>query len=432
MKPMSPTNRLWHPFSDMTVVAGQELVLERGEGVWVWDTKGRRYLDATAGLWFCNVGHGRAELAEAGAFQMRRLAAYSTFGDLANEPALALAAVLAVRAPIRDGVVFFTSGGSEAIETAAKIVRRYWAVVGQPSRQVVVVREGAYHGMAGFGTSFAGIEANAAGWGDLLPGVVKVPRDDAPALARVFEENRGRVAAFLGEPVQGAGGIHPPPDGYWAAAQSLCRTHDVLLIADEVVTGFGRVGRWFGSERYGLEPDLVVGAKGITSGYMPLGYVVCGPRVAEPFWKGSAGLFRHGYTYSGHAAACAVGLANLRLLEDERLVERTRDLEPVFAQTLGGLAGHPAVSEVRTAGLLCAIEIVPSLVDEPGFGERILAAGRRHGVLTRLLLGRSLQVSPPLVIGRPEIETLVAALRETLDEVSGRAAVADPQRSRHA
>ena len=263
---MSPMNRLWHPFSDMTVVAGHELVLERGEGVWVWDTKGRRYLDATAGLWFCNVGHGRAELAEAGAFQMRRLAAYSTFGDLANEPALALAELLAAHAPIRDGVVFFTSGGSEAIETAAKIVRRYWAVVGQPSRQVVVVREGAYHGMAGFGTSFAGIEANAAGYGDLLPGVVKVPRDDTAALARAFEEHRGRVAAFLGEPVQGAGGIYPPPEGYWAAAQDLCRAHDVLLIADEVVTGFGRLGRWFGSERYGLEADLVVGAKGITSG----------------------------------------------------------------------------------------------------------------------------------------------------------------------
>ena len=409
--------RLWHPFSDMTAVAGHELVLERGEGVWVWDKSGRRYFDATAGLWFCNVGHGRAELAEAAGAQMRRLAAYSTFGDLANEPALALAEVLAARAPIRDAVVFFTSGGSEAIETAAKIVRRYWAVVGQPSRQVVVVREGAYHGMAGFGTSFAGIEANAAGYGDLLPGVVKVPRDDAAALGRVLEEHRGRVAAFLGEPVQGAGGIYPPPEGYWAAVQNLCRTHDVLLIADEVVTGLGRMGRWFGSERYGFEPDLVVGAKGITSGYMPLGYVVCGPRVAEPFWKGAAGLFRHGYTYSGHAAACAVGLANLRLLENERLVEHARAFEPAFAQALRRLATHPAVSEVRTAGLLCAVEIVASLAEELGFGDRILAAGRRHGLLTRLLLGRSLQVSPPLVIGQEEVLTLADALRATLDDL---------------
>lgn len=409
--------RLWHPFSDMTVVAGHELVLERGEGVWVWDKAGQRYLDATAGLWFCNVGHGRAGLADAAASQMRRLAAYSTFGDLANEPALALAEVLADRAPFRDAVVFFTSGGSEAIETAAKIVRRYWAVVGQPSRQVVVVREGAYHGMAGFGTSFAGIEANAAGYGDLLPGVVKVPRDDATAVGRVFEEHRGRVAAFLGEPVQGAGGIYPPPEGYWAAVQNHCRTHDVLLIADEVVTGFGRMGRWFGSERYGLEPDLVVGAKGITSGYMPLGYVVCGPRVAEPFWKGAAGLFRHGYTYSGHAAACAVGLANLRLLENERLVEHARDLEPAFAAALTRLAEHPAVREVRTAGLLCAVEVVSTLADQPGFGDRVIAAARRHGVLSRLLLGRSLQISPPLVIGGAEVETLVGALRATLDDL---------------
>ncbi len=296
-------------------VVHQELVLARGEGTWIWDDQGRRYLDGTAGLWYCNVGYGRRELAEAAAVQLQQLAAYSAYGDLATRPVLDLAERVSLLSPAPDGVVFFTSGGSDAIDSAAKLVRRYWDAVGEPQRQLIVVREGEYHGVNGFGTSLAGIGANSAGYGDLVPGVVRLPRDDALAFERLAAERGGEIAGFFGEPVLGAGGVYPPVAGYWDKVQQVCKACEALLVVDEVITGFGRLGRWFGSERYHIEPDLLVCAKGITSGYIPLGAVVCAARVAEPFWRGDAGMFRHGYTYSGHATSCAVALANIDILE---------------------------------------------------------------------------------------------------------------------
>ncbi len=407
--------RFWHPFADMAQVATDELVLDRGEGVWLWDEAGNRYLDSTAALWYCNVGHGRRELAEAAAAQMTRLAACSNFDRLANRRALDLAERIAHRAPMKDAVVFFTSGGSESVDTAAKMVRRYWAVTGKPERQTIVVREHAYHGMAGYGTSLAGIPGNYTGWGDLLPGVVRVPADDLAALQRVFEEGAGRVAAFFGEPVIGAGGVRPPVEGYWKAVAGLCRRFDVLLVVDEVVTGFGRLGEWFASTRYGIEPDLVTGAKGVTSGYVPLGVVICGARVQEPFWRGDAGLFRHGYTYSGHPTACAVGLRNLDILEGEKLVERVLALEPVLAREMTRLAGHPAVAEVRTAGLLAGIELRAERLAVAGTLDRVVKEARLRGVLTRALVGKALQVSPPFVITEEQIRGPVDTLSAALD-----------------
>jgi putrescine---pyruvate transaminase len=344
--------RFWHPMANMKEVAGNELVFDRGEGVWIYDTDGKRYLDASGSLWYANVGHGRRELADAAAAQLVRLEAYSAYDVFATPPALELAERISALAPIDDAVVFFTTAGSDAVESAAKLARRYWSAVGQPERQVIVGRDKAYHGVSGYGLSLGGIPANAQGFGALVPGIEHVPYDDVDAVAKLLD--RGDVAAFIGEPVIGAGGVYPPPDGYWPAIERLCREHDVLLIADEVITGFGRLGEWFGSQRYGIEPDLFTFAKGVTSGYVPLGGVVVGPRVQEPFWRGDAGLFRHGYTYSGHATACAVGLANLEIIEREGLVQRVKELEPVFIEKLRSIDG---AVEVRGAGLVGAVQV---------------------------------------------------------------------------
>ena len=415
--------KFWHPFANMADVSHKETTIERGDGVWVWDTTGNRYLDATAGLWYCFVGHGRAELAEVAAKQMKRLAAYSTFGDFANDPALALAEVISSISPMQDAVVFFTSGGSESIDTAAKLVRRYWTAIGKPERQLLVTRGGAYHGVAGYGTSLAGIPANAAGYGELVPGVICIPPDDPEGLTDAIAQYPGRVAGFFGEPVRGAGGVYPPVAGYWERIQEICRKNDVLLVADEVVTGFGRLGRWFGSSRFGIVPDIITGAKGVTSGYLPLGVVICGPRVQEPFWRGNAGMFRHGYTYSGHATACAVGVANLEIIDQENLLGRVLDLEPVLATEMKRLLQHPLVKEVRCAGLTAAFELSSeAIASNPRLADDVLLEARRNGVITRNLLGHSLQISPPLIITKEELDFMVDGFLAALGQVENKMA----------
>jgi putrescine aminotransferase len=411
---------LWHPFADMARVPGSELTIVAGDGSWVTDDQGRRYLDASASLWYCNIGHGRGELADAAAAQMRRLAAYHTFDVFTNEPARELARRLAQMSPTGPGsAVFFTSGGSEAIDTAAKLARRYWEAKREPERRLIVAREGAYHGMAAYGTSLAGIAPNRVGWGPLVREVAHVDADDADALSDVFERHRGEVAAFIGEPVRGAGGVYPPPPAYWAQVQALCREHDVLLIVDEVVTGFGRLGAPFACERYGIDPDLVCTAKGITSGYAPLGAVLSGARVREALWSPDVGPVRHGYTYSGHPTACAVALANLDVLEREGLYDRVRELEPVLDELLSPLAEHPLVDEVRTIGLLAGVELsAATRAHVPDVCERVTRRAREHGVLVRNLLGRSLQISPPFVITVDELGHLAQVLRAVLDETA--------------
>lgn len=411
--------RLWHPFSAMAAVPGREVVFERGRGVWLEDVEGRRYLDATASLWYCNVGYGRSELAEAAATQMRDLAAYSTFDVYANRPALELADRLASIAPMDDAVVFLTNGGSDAVDTAGKMVRRYWQVRGKPERTVLVARSEAYHGMNAYGTSLAGIAPNAAGWGELVTDVVHVPHDDTVALADLLAERGDQIAAFIGEPVIGAGGVIPPNDGYWAEVQRLCREHDVLIIADEVITGFGRTGPWFASERLGIEPDLVTGAKGVTSGYLPLGTVLVGPRVRDVLWAADSGPFRHGYTYSGHAAACAVALRNLDIIEAESLRDQVTTLEPVLAAALGELQQAPLVEAVRGFGLLGAVQLdADARAADPKLADRVVEAVRDEGVLVRALVGHSLQVSPPFVISRDEIDQAVRGIRRGLEKVA--------------
>ena len=408
--------RLWHPFADMAAVAAAgELVIDHGEGAYVFDEQGRRYLDASAGLWYCNVGHGRDELAEAAATQMRRLASYSAFGDLATRPALDLAERLAAMAPMADARIFFTSGGSDSVDTAVKLVRRYWAEQGLPDRSVIVTREHAYHGMHLAGTSLAGIEANRAGHGDLDPAVAQVPWDDAAALEALLAQ-RDDIAAFFCEPIIGAGGVYAPPGDYLTRVREACRRHGVLFVADEVICGYGRAGAMFASDRWSLDPDIVLTAKGITSGYVPLGAVLVSGRVAAPFWTHGPEpvMWRHGYTYSAHATACAVAMANLDIVEREGLVGRVDAAQHRLAAALLPLSAYDAVSEVRAGvGLLAAVDYTPQ-AKAAGIPARVLAALRERGVLTRNLASGALQVSPPFVVDDADIDLLGRAIAESL------------------
>ncbi len=402
--------RFWHSFADMAALeAGGELVIDRGEGVHVWDERGKRYLDATAALWYCNVGYGRTEIADAVAEQIRRLPAYSTFGDLSNRPAIELAERVGALAPVPDSKVFFTSGGSDSIDTAAKMARRYWHLLGRSDRTLFVTRERAYHGMHVAGTSLAGIEANATGHGPLVDDVIRVAWDSADALRSALSAaGPDRVAAFFCEPVLGAGGVFAPPPGYLDEVRAICREAGVLFVADEVITGFGRVGDWFASSRWNLEPDLVTCAKGITSGYLPMGGVIAAPWVAEPFWQPGAGMWRHGYTYSGHAAAAAAALVNLDIMEREALPARALELETALADALAPLASHPLVEEVRSGtGVLAAVQLSPAAIEaDATLPARIVSSCREHGILTRALAPGALQVSPPLVLDESGLREL--------------------------
>ena len=408
---------LWHPFSDMGAVERDgEFVLTRGDGVHVWDEAGRKYLDATAGLWFTNVGHGRREIADAAAAQLRSIAAYSTFGDFAVDTTIRLADRLAGMAPVPDSKIFLTSGGSDSVETAAKLARRYWHQVGRPERVIILGREKAYHGMHVAGTALAGIPANREGHGELMADAATVRWDSADDLAATIERlGPERIAAFFCEPVIGAGGVYPPPDGYLAEVRQVCREHDILFVSDEVVTGFGRIGgSWFASSRFGLEPDMVTTAKGLTSGYLPMGAVFIAPRLAEPFFQPDAGVWwRHGYTYSGHAGAAAVALANLDIIERESLLDESARLEKSIASTLAALAEHPAVSEVRSGtGAVAAVQLHDASL---ALG---LAKGlRRHGISTRAVGASAIQVSPAFVMTDQQVTELADGIRAGLDEL---------------
>jgi len=417
-------SRFWHGFADMHAVARSEVVIREAEGVWLTDTNGRRYLDATAALWYCNVGYGRGEIAAAVGEQLARLPAYSSFGAYTSEPAIEISERLAELAPFPDAVVFLGSGGSDAVDTAAKLVRRYWDVVGKPEKRIVVSREFGYHGMHGWGTSLVGIGPMKTGYGgNFIDEVVNVGTMDVETLGALFADRAHEIAAFIGEPVVGAGGVIPPEPHYWPEVTRLCREHDILLIADEVITGFGRTGKLWGSQRYGIEPDLITFAKGVTSGYQPLGGVLVGRRVRAPFWDEDVpgAVFRHGYTYSGHAGAAAAAMANLDILEGENLVARVATLEPVLDAAVRRLASAPGVGEIRTVGLTAAVAFQPDLLAaDPGLPERTVTAALNHGVATRVLRGHALQISPPFVITESEIDTMVDGLAAALSDVSPR------------
>jgi putrescine---pyruvate transaminase len=403
----------WNPMANMGAIRERAITIVRGEGSTVWDDEGNALLDVSAALWFCNVGYGRQELADAAATQIRELHTFQTYERYTSPPTEELAARVSGLVPFDGAKVYFTSGGGDAIDTAAKLSRAYWAAVGKPDKRILISRQFAYHGSNAYGTSLSGLAALVETYGRLVPEVEQIAWDDADALAEAIDRlGADRVGAFFAEPIIGAGGVLIPPEGYLDRVQEICRERDVLLVLDEVITGFGRLGKWFATERFGLLPDLITCAKGITSGYVPLGAVIASSRVAEPFWaEGTQNVFRHGYTYAGHSTACAVALANLDVIERERLVERVGDLEPKLAETLRPLKSHPAVADVRTGvGLLGAVELA-----DPSKLLPVIDTARARGVLVRGIRGVALQISPPFVITEDELETLGRVLGESLD-----------------
>jgi putrescine---pyruvate transaminase len=403
--------RLWHPFADMGSVRRGELVIERGDDVWVWDREGNRYLDATASLWYANVGHGRTEIADAVAAQMSRLEAYSAFGDLSNEPARELAAMLADLAPMPSRV-FLVSGGGDAIDSAAKLARRYWYEQGQPDRTLLISRTAGYHGTHGFGTALAGISANRVGFGPQVE-TLQVPHDSLEATEDAIRTaGAERVAAIFVEPVIGAGGLYPPLPGYIEGLAAMCERTGILLVVDSVICGFGRLGTWFGIERWGVEPAMITFAKGVTSGYLPLGGVIVSETVAEPFWRAPGGpVFRHGPTYSAHATCCAAAIANIGLLERDRLVERGRELEQPLLDSLRPLGDRETVAEIRGGvGMLAAVELSADVLENrPNAIAAVTMAARERGVLVRAL-GRAIAVSPPLTALPEHFELIAEAI----------------------
>jgi putrescine aminotransferase len=421
MAATTTTTAFWHPFADMGAVSRQEFLIERGEGVYVFDADDRRYLDATASLWYANLGHGRPEIADAVAAQMKRLEAYSTFGEFSNRPANELCAALAARAPMDDARVFLGSGGGDGIEAAAKIARRHFILRGETERVHLISRTQGYHGTHGFGTSIGGIEANTSNWGPLVPDTSSVQFDSLPALeAEIRRLGPERVAAFFCEPVIGAGGVHPPPDGYIEGVADLCAEHGILFVVDAVICGFGRLGTWFGIERWeDVRPDLITFAKGVTSGYLPLGGVIVSGAVAAPFFSEPGGpMLRHGATYAGHASVCAAALATIDIYEREDIIPRGRRLEGPLRDALAPLKSHPAVGEVRAGtGLLAAVALSEeAIASDAGAVAKVAAGAREAGVIVRPLLG-ALALSPPLVVSEAHLEEMAGALRAGLDSL---------------
>jgi putrescine aminotransferase len=388
-------------------------VLVRGAGATVWDVDGREYVDGTCGLWQCAVGHGREELAEAAAGQMKALEFYASFWQFSNEPSIELATRLVELAPAGLKTVFFTNGGSEGIETAIKLVRLAWHAQGCPERTVILSRRGAYHGVGAASLAATGIPALKEGFGPLAPGFVHLssPHPSARTEELVGEleeaierEGSGRIAAFIGEPILGVGGMIPPPDGYWEAVQAVLRRHEIPLILDEIVTAYGRTGHWFAAERYEVDADVLVTAKALTSGYFPMGAVLIGRRLADML---DGVPFRHGFTYNGHPTGSAVALANLAIIERERLLERAREAGAYMLEQLSPLAELPGVAAVRGVGLMLGIEL-----DEPN-ADRVAEGTLRSGVIVRAT-GHKIVMSPPLVIDRAAIDRIAETLAKEL------------------
>jgi putrescine aminotransferase len=409
----------WHPFANMAEVAGNEVLIVRGEGVRVWDDRGREYIDGASSLWYANVGHGNREIVAAVAAQMAELETFHTFGPFTNRPAAKLTERLAGLAPLPGSKVFLTSGGGEAIEAAAKLARLYHAERGEPERHHLISRSHAYHGTQGIGTSILGMPYRE-GFGPLLEDTSQVEWDSAIALEEEIRRiGPEKVAAFVFEPVIGAGGVHLPPPGYLDEAVSVCRRHGVLTIADSVIGGFGRLGGWYGVERFHVHPDLITFAKGVTSGYLPLGGVIVAPEIAAPFWEAPGRMFAHGATYAGHAACCAAALANLDVLARDDLVHRALELEADFHATLAGVTAHPQVGEVRGGiGLMVAVALADDVVDaDPGAPARFVTLAREAGVLSRGLRD-GLAIAPPLVIEPETVAEIAERLSTALDRLA--------------
>ena len=407
--------RVLHPFAAPARDAGGYLEIVRAEGCRLWDSEGGTYLDGTASLWYCAAGHGRTEINQAVSDQMSRVAAYHTFGRFTNTPSRRLAEALLDLEPIPDARVLFTNGGSEAIDSAMKIARAGHRAAGEGGRVVFLSRRYAYHGVMLGGTSIGGLPANRTPYGPLLVDCHQVERDSVDAMRdAVAYHGADRIAAIFAEPVIGAGGVFPPPPGYLEGLRELCDECGALLVFDEVITGFGRLGSWFASHHYGVTPDLMTFAKAVTSGYQPLGGVVVGPRVRSWLEADEDYLLTHGGTYAGHPTCCAAGLANIEILRREQLPERAAAAGQRLRAGLEGLLGRPGVAEVRGEGLMQAVGLEAPLSAGP-LAEALLA----RGVIGRSLpYANSVAFSPPLMISDAEVDELVAAMDGALAEVA--------------
>ena len=433
-----------HPFTDTKALGERGArVMVRGEGIYLWDSEGNKILDGMSGLWCVNVGYGRSSIADAVHKQMTTLPFYNSFFNTTNVPAVQLAAKLVEIAPPGFNHVFYTGSGSEANDTNVRMVRRYWDLKGQPRRHVIISRHNAYHGSTMAGASLGGMSGMHEQGGLPIPGIVHIGQpnylDDGAGMSehdfglkaaswleeQIHEVGADKVAAFIGEPIQGAGGVVIPPASYWPEIQRICDKYGVLLIADEVICGFGRLGRWFASELFGMKPDLITFAKGVTSGYVPLGGVLVGDRVADVL-IGEGGEFNHGFTYSGHPVACAAALENIRIIEEEGLVRRVAEQAgPYLKRQFATLGEHPLVGVAESCGFVAGLNLVrrkgATIHDSERFDEN-LGVGmvcRAHmfnnGMIMRAV-GDRMIIAPPLVMTEAQIDEMVALIRSCLDK----------------
>jgi putrescine---pyruvate transaminase len=428
-----------HPFT-----AGAELaakgarVITRAKGVWLNDSEGHRIIDGMAGLWCVNIGYGRRELAEVAARQMEELSYYNTFFQTTHVPAIALAAKIAELAPGDLNHVFFAGSGSEANDTNIRLVRRYWDIKGQPEKRIIIARKNGYHGSTMGGGSLGGM-SGIHKHGGMIAGIVHIGQPDwwsegGDMTPEAFGLHRAQeletmiktlgvenVAAFIGEPIQGAGGVIVPPSTYWPEIQRICDKYGILLIADEVITGFGRTGNWFGSQTFGIRPHIMTIAKGLSSGYQPIGGSIVCDEVAHTV--ANAGDFNHGYTYSGHPVAAAVALENLRILQDEHIIEHVRDVaHPYLAAKWHALTDHPMVGEAKLVGLMGSIALTPNKETRAKFASEEGKVGYRcrercfANDLIMRHVGDRMIIAPPLVITPAEIDVLIDRAWKSLDE----------------
>jgi adenosylmethionine-8-amino-7-oxononanoate aminotransferase len=440
----NPTEHLWMHFTRMSSYATTPApIIERGEGAYIWDSNGRKYLDALSGLFVVQVGHGRAELADIAAAQARKLA-YFPIWSFAHPTAIELADRLAAEAPGDLNKVFFSSGGAESVETAWKIAKQYFKLTGKPAKTKVISRAVAYHGTTQGALSITGVPGFRQPFEPLVPGVVRVPNtnfyrapeqvaDDEKQFGlwaanrveeAILDEGPDTVAAVFVEPLQNAGGCIPPPPGYFERLREICDRYDVLLVSDEVICAYGRLGRMFGAQKYGYQPDMITSAKGLTSGYSPLGAAIISDRVFEPFGKGNA-TFSHGYTFGGHPVSCAVALGNLEIFEREDLLAHVLRNENAFRQTLERLYDLPIVGDVRGDGYFYAVELVKDKATKQTFDaaerERVLRGYVSPALFETGIYCRTddrgepvVQVAPPLICGQAEFDEMEQKLRHVL------------------
>ena len=428
-----------HPFTDFKALAAKgSRVIVRGEGIYIWDSEGNKILDGMSGLWNVNLGYGRKELADAAYRQLNTLPFYNSFFQTTNVPAAELAAAIAEIAPPHMNRVSFANSGSEANDTIVRMARRYWELEGQPQRTIIIGRKNGYHGSTMAGASLGGMAGMHAQGGLPIPGIVHIEQPYYYELGgklspdkfgikaagwleeKIREVGKDNVAAFIGEPVQGAGGVIIPPMTYWPEIQRICDKYGILLISDEVICGFGRLGRWFGCEYFGAKPDFITFAKAVTSGYIPLGGVIVSDRVADVLIE-KGGEFAHGYTYAGHPVACAVALENIRILKAEKIIEKVAaETAPYLAEKFHSLADHPLVGVTQTCGMMAALVLVADKEKKTGFDPAaevgMICRGFcfREGVIMRAV-GDRMIIAPPLIISKAEIDALIALIRRCLD-----------------